>query len=603
MENANHLILLGSVLVLLSIFAGQIFTRIGAPLLLVFLGLGMLAGEDGVGGLHFDDFDLTFLTGNVALALILFDGGLRTSRATFRLAAAPAVALATIGVALTAVIVGFVAAPLLGLDLTQGMLMGAIVASTDAAAVFMLLNRQNTAIERRVGATLQVESGFNDPMAVFLTVALVMAVQSGHELFTLDSLILLTRQLIGGLVVGLGAGFGLLWVVNRVTIASGLYPILVATFAVFSFAVAQAVHGSGFLAVYLTGLVFGFGRHRARQLIERFHEGLAWLSQITMFLLLGLLVTPSKLLPDLLPALGVAGALILLARPAAVLLCLLPFRFNAREIVFSSWVGLRGAVPIFLATIPVVAGLPDAATYYNIAFVVVITSLLLQGWTIMPVARWLGLLVPAAPDGGEQIDLGTPPHGDRDLLAYKVGVGSNAVRKPYATLGLPNRARVLAVLRGNSVLPRDGIDKLSPADTVLMLAPPETTLALYRLFAPEERRHASNAELLGDFLFDAGMPARNLTSMYGLPIAPDEAELPLGDLLRKHLGHRVVVGDRVNIGPVQFIVAEMTDSKIMRVGMALQRRRPPAHNALIRTKWRWRRFRRRIRRMLTRKTG
>ncbi len=269
-ENADHLILLGAVLVLLSIFAGLVFTRIGAPLLLVFLGLGMLAGENGIGGLAFSDFRLTFLVGNVALAIILFDGALRTPRAALRLAAGPAMVLATVGTSITAFIVGLAAAPLLGLSLTEGVLMGAILASTDAAAVFLLLNRRGSAIERRVGATLEVESGFNDPMAVFLTLLLVEALQHGGSILSWDALLSLLQQMGGGAIVGLLGGYVLLWVVNRINIATGLYPILVVAFAVFVFAAAQSIHGSGFLAVYLTGLVFGFGRHRARQLIARF---------------------------------------------------------------------------------------------------------------------------------------------------------------------------------------------------------------------------------------------------------------------------------------------------------------------------------------------
>src|SRR6185312_7820932 len=222
-----------------------------------------------------------------------------------RLAAAPAVVLATVGTSITAFIVGLAASPLLGLTLTEGALMGAILASTDAAAVFLLLNRRGSAIERRVGATLEIESGFNDPMAVFLTLLLVEALQHGTGIFTLKALLSLVQQAGGGAVVGLAGGYAMLWLVNRVNVATGLYPILVMAFAVFVFAAAQSIHGSGFLAVYLCGLVFGFGRHRARQLIARFHDGLAWLSQIVMFLLLGLLVTPAHLLTDLAAALGV----------------------------------------------------------------------------------------------------------------------------------------------------------------------------------------------------------------------------------------------------------------------------------------------------------
>ncbi len=593
-ENVDHLILLGAVLVLLSILVGLVFARIGAPLLLVFLGLGMLAGENGVGGLAFSDFRLTYLVGNVALAIILFDGALRTPRAALRLAAAPAMVLATIGTALTAFIVGLVAAPLLGLSLLQGVLLGSILASTDAAAVFLLLNRRGGAIERRVGATLEIESGFNDPMAVFLTLLLVGALQQGSSIFSLQALLALLLQAGGGAAVGLLGGYAMLWLVNRVNIATGLYPILVVAFAVFLFADAQAVHGSGFLAVYVAGLVFGFGRHRARQLIARFHDGLAWLSQIVMFLLLGLLVTPEHLLADLAAGLAVALVLMLLARPIAVTVCLAPFRFARGEIAFISWVGLRGAVPIFLATIPVVAGLPNAATYFNIAFVVVIASLVIQGWTIAPAARLLDLIVPAAPDSGDQVDLGNALRGDRDIMAYKVGTGSVAQRRPFAAINLPDRVRVLAVLRENAVLPRDALERLQGGDTMLVLAPPESTLAMDRLFAGDGGKTAASLGSLGDFTFDAAAPAASIAGLYNLVLTPQELGLSIGQVLAGRLKRKPVVGNRVEIGAAQLVVAEMAEDEIAKVGLFLHRRRPPVRGTVMMMRRRARQWRRRF---------
>lgn len=581
-------------LVLLSILVGLVFARIGAPLLLVFLGLGMLAGENGVGGLAFSDFRLTYLVGNVALAIILFDGALRTPRAALRLAAAPAMVLATAGTALTAFIVGLAAAPLLGLSLMQGVLLGAILASTDAAAVFLLLNRRGGAIERRVAATLEIESGFNDPMAVFLTVLLVGALQQGESIFSVHALITLLLQVGGGVLVGLGGGYAMLWTVNRVNIATGLYPILVVAFAVFVFALAQAAHGSGFLAVYVAGLVFGFGRHRARQLIARFHDGLAWLSQIVMFLLLGLLVTPEHLLADLAAGLVVALVLMLLARPIAVTACLVPFRFARGEIAFVSWVGLRGAVPIFLATIPVVAGLPNAATYFNIAFVVVIASLVIQGWTILPAARLLDLIVPAAPDPGDQVDLGNALRGDRDIMAYKVGAGSLAQHRPFAALNLPDRVRVLAVLRENAVLARDALEKLQASDTMLVLAPPESTLAMDRLFAGDGGKTVAQLGSLGDFTFDAAAPSASIANLYNLSLTPEELGLSIGQVLKQRLKRTPVVGNRIEIGLAQLVVAEMAEDEIVKVGLFLRRRRPPVRGTVMMLRRRARQWRRRF---------
>lgn len=593
MDFAFSLILIGATLVLVSIFASLVFARIGAPLLLLFLGIGMLVGEDGPLGVKFDDFQLVYVLGSVALGVILFDGGLRTSRSTLRLAAGPSITLATVGVIITAGIAGLAASPLLGLNLVEGFLLGAIVGSTDAAAVFPLLNRRSNAIERRVGATLEVESGFNDPMAVFLTVLLVEVLAAKTEFSTLHALGLFMTQMAGGAAIGLAGGAALLWAVNRVSIATGLYPILVATGSIFIFALAHTVHASGFLAVYVAGLIFGLGRHRARQHIARFHDGLAWLSQIVMFLLLGLLVTPSKLVPALAPTLLVALALMLVARPLAVAICLLPFRFTWSEIAFIAWVGLRGAVPIFLATIPVVSGVPNAAVYFNAAFVVVIASLIVQGWTILPAARWLGLMVPPSPQTGDQVDLGAPMTGDRDMLSYRVGLNSLAVQREFARLGLPERTRVLAILRNNVVLARNSIERLQAGDTLLILTPPEATLALDRLFAPRAAR--AEDEVIGDFVFDATALAGSLATLYGLPIPDADVGLNLGELLRKRLGRRPVVGDRVDLGPAQLVVADMEGERLVKIGLLLHRRRAPARGTVVALRRRWRRMKRRLR--------
>ncbi|MGE0154081.1 MAG: potassium/proton antiporter [Reyranellaceae bacterium] len=594
MDLAFSLILAGAALVLVSIFASLVFARIGAPLLLLFLIIGMLVGVDGPGGVAFDDFRLVYVAGSVALAVILFDGGLRTSRESLRLAAGPAITLATAGVLLTAGIAGLAAAPLLGIGLVEGFLLGAIVGSTDAAAVFPLLNRRSNAIERRVGATLEVESGFNDPMAVFLTVLLVEILAAKGSLTTAHALELFLTQMAGGTALGVLGGGALLWAINRVSIATGLYPILVATGSIFVFALAHTLHASGFLAVYIAGLVFGLGRHRARQHIARFHDGLAWLSQIVMFLLLGLLVTPSNLLPELGPELVMAVALMFLARPVAVALCLAGFRFTWSEIAFIGWVGLRGAVPIFLATIPMVSGLPNAAIYFNVAFVVVIASLIVQGWTILPAARWLGLIVPPSPQTGDQVDLGAPMGGDRDMLSYRVGLDSLATKRDFTQLRLPERTRVLAILRNNVVLARNSIERLQAGDTLLVLTPPEHTLALDRLFAARAAR--AEDEVIGDFVFDAAASAGSLATLYGLPLGEADAALTLGELMRRKLGRKPVVGDRAQIGPAQLVVAEMAGERIAKIGLLLHRRRAPARGTLVALRRRFRQLRRQLRR-------
>ena len=438
MEFANNLILLGAGLVTLSIFAGLVSSRIGAPLLLVFLGLGMLAGEDGPGGILFDDFQAAYIAGSIALAVILFDGGLRTTRQSIRSAWAPSLMLATVGVLATAIICGLFAAWALDLNWLQGLLVGSTVASTDAAAVFFLLRLHGLGLKERPGATLEVESAINDPMAIFLTILCVELLQSGAADLSWQSAWVFTgtflSQIAGGAIFGLVGGWLLLQLVNRLELAPGLYPIFALSFVLFTFGVAQAVGASGFMAVYLAGLVLGNRRHRATQLINRFHDGLAWLCQIMMFLMLGLLVTPSEILPSLAPSLAIAIFLIVAARPVAVVLCLLPFRFTWQEAAFISWVGLRGAVPIFLGTIPVLAGVESAQIFFIVAFVVVLTSLVIQGWTIAPAARLLGLERPPRPAAPLRAEIDLPGRSGRDMAAYTVQPFSMATRRPLARL-------------------------------------------------------------------------------------------------------------------------------------------------------------------------
>jgi cell volume regulation protein A len=374
----------------------------------VFLVLGMLAGEDGPGGIRFDDFETAYLIGTLALAVIIFDGGLRTSRDTFRVALWPAVSLATAGVLVTAALLGLLAAWVLRLSWLEGMLLGAIVGSTDAAAVFALLRTQGAALKKRVASTLEIESGSNDPMAIFLTVALLELLVAGKSGLEASMALSFVRQFTIGALLGVAGGKLLVWLINRLRLITGLYPLLAAAGGLLIFAVAAQLGGSGFLAIYLAGLVLGNSRLQAAQNILRVHDGLAWLSQIVMFLILGLLVTPSQLAPIAVPALVLAAALMLLARPVAVVLSLLPFGFPWREQLYIGWVGLRGAVPIVLALFPAMYGVDNARLYFNVAFFVVLISLLLQGWTIAPAARWLGLEAPPQIEPVQRVTVDIP---------------------------------------------------------------------------------------------------------------------------------------------------------------------------------------------------
>jgi cell volume regulation protein A len=390
MNTAHELILLGGALGLVSVFAGVIGSRFNAPLLLVFLVLGMLAGEDGPGRLPFADFSVAYLTGSIALAIILFEGGLKTERAMIRMAVWPSLVLATFGVVVTAGIVAVAAVWLLAIPWNEALLIGAVLAPTDAAAVNTLLRTARVAVPERVTATLEIESGLNDPMSVFLTVT-VLEVFTHPEAFGAGhAIILFLEEMLGGALIGLAAGFVLLRLLRKLPVQASLYPVLAVTCVLVVFGGAQMIGASGFLAVYLMGLVVGVNQFEAQRSVVYASEAFAWLAQIVLFLMLGLLVTPHEIIPLVRTIVIVTAVLVLIARPVATFASLLPFGFSPRETAFASWVGLRGAVPIYLTIIPVLAGSHHAVLLFGITFGVVIVSLVLQGWTIPLAGRALG---------------------------------------------------------------------------------------------------------------------------------------------------------------------------------------------------------------------
>ena len=351
LDSVSIAILLGAVLVMAGILSSLLALRFGAPLLLVFLLIGIMAGEAGPGRIEYDDLRTTYLVGSVSLALILFDGGLRTRFQNIKAVLAPSMVLATVGVLLTALITAPVARYVLDLNWTEASLVGAVVASTDAAAVFLLVHAQGLRLRPRVGATLEAESGTNDPFAVFLTLMLVELISVGGSSFGHVAMEL-GREAVLGAVIGIAGGRLVVLALNRVALPQGLHAPFVLTAALVIFGTAQIVHASGFLAVYLAGIIIGNRPTRAHNALVTFLDAATWLAQIVMFVLLGLLAWPERLPQRVLPALAIAVALMLVARPLAVFLCLVPFRFNWREKLFIAWTGLRGAVAIFLASIP-----------------------------------------------------------------------------------------------------------------------------------------------------------------------------------------------------------------------------------------------------------
>ena len=564
LDNVSLAILLGSLLVLAGILSSLIAFRFGAPLLLVFLLVGMLAGEGGPGGLRFDDVATAYTVGSVALALILFDGGLRTRFATFRNVLAPSIALATAGVLITTLLTAPVAKLVLGIGWLQALLVGAVVASTDAAAVFLLINSGGLRLRPRVRATLEVESGTNDPFAVFLALLLVEILLVGNQSWT-HAFITFGRDALFGAVIGVGGGRIITLVLNRLSLAQGLHAPFVAVSALVVFAFANAVHSSGFFAVYLAGLVVGNRQTRAHNSVIVFLDAVTWLAQIVMFVLLGLLVWPQRLAESAPGAVAVAVVLMLVARPVAVFLCLAPFKYPWREKLFISWVGLRGAVGIFLASIPLMVGLPAAPRYFDVAFVVVLLSLLVQGWTVAFAARKLDISFTRSDPVPRRVELDLPGQLAREIVGYPVPANS-----PYLRRGLiPNWARPTLIVRKEEILTPAEADPVREGDYVYLLAPPEKAQALDRFFMNMPPPQKPDPRLLGDFFVNGTATLGALAEIYGLQVAADHTEVSLADFFTENLGRAAKTGNIVQLGPIALLAHKVENGRVTTVGLRL----------------------------------
>jgi len=477
----EYLLLSAAVLLLVSILASKASGRLGVPALALFLVIGMLAGSDGPGGIYFDDSRLAQWLGVIALAFILYAGGLDTDWARIRPVLAPGLALSTVGVLLTAIVMGLFAVVALGFTPLQGLLLGAIVSSTDAAAVFTVLRARSVRLREPLEPLLELESGSNDPMAVFLTVALT-GLLTTSEANVLRLVPVFFQQMLLGAFLGYGMGRAMAWIVNHVRLqVEGLYPVLTVALTLLTYAGTAVLGGNGFLAVYLAGLIMGRGDFIHKRSLLRFHDGLAWLMQIAMFLVLGLLVFPSRLPAVAGVALLAALSLIFIARPIGVALTLLPFRMPVRDQAMIAWVGLRGAVPIILATFPRLANLPQADLIFNIVFFVVLASVLIQGTTITPVARWLRVTARPAPPVRPPLEVTT---GDLkgELLEMVVPPGSAAIGRQILELGLPRGALIVVIGRGSEHIVPDGNTLLAPGDHLLILADEAVLEATRRSF-------------------------------------------------------------------------------------------------------------------------
>lgn len=462
-------------LLLAGVLASKASSRLGVPALLIFLGVGMIAGSEGLGGIVFDDPQPAMLVGSIALGLILFDGGMRTDLSTMdRRVIVDGLLLSTLGVFLTGGIVALAAVWGLGLDWSTGLLLGAIVSSTDAAAVFSVLRSRSIGISRTMRSLLEFESGSNDPTAVFLTTSLI-ALSQAQSPSTPLLLALFAYKLVGGAVIGVALGRLLVWGLNRIELEyEGLYPVMTLAGAGVTFGVGELLGTSGFMAVYVAGLVMAGRIFIHRRSIMRFHDGVAWLMQITMFLILGLLVFPSQLPTAAAAGTLVAAVLVLVARPVAVFLSLPLSRLSLREKGFVSWVGLRGAAPIVLATFAVVADVPGAQWIFNVVFFTVVVSALIQAPTIAPAARWLGVSAPAEAEAVAPLEITAAEDLGVKIRRLVIPPGSPAIAGRLFEIGGPSRPLVVMLRRGGRIFVPTGATVLDEGDELFCLGAPES---------------------------------------------------------------------------------------------------------------------------------
>jgi cell volume regulation protein A len=557
-EAITHTLLVAALLLFAAIALSAVSQRLGVPSLLVFLAVGLVATElPGAPAVEID-VETAALIGNLALAVILLDGGLRTRFGTLRMVAGPALTLATAGVLVTASVVGAAAVALLGFDWRYGLLLGAIVGSTDAAAVFALLGGGGLRLNERVEATLEVESGLNDPMAVFLTIAMIELIRTpGSDLGTLVPLFL--QQLLVGLAVGALLGRLLGRVVARIRLGEGLYVLLIQSGGLAVFALASVLGGSGFLAIYLAGMIVANQRRHVTVDVLRVSDGFAWLAQAGMFLLLGVITDIGELTTVVSgPVLVVVLGLMLIARPLAAVLCLLPFRYPRREIAFIGWVGMRGAVPIVLALFPLLAGLPQATLLFHIAFLITLVSLLLQGSTLGIAARLAGVERPlgSVALSSATLEGGEPP---REVVQFMVAAGSQVTTGALADVDWPEQVRVVEVCRNGAIL---DAARLQTGDLVTVVAPEAVIPALETLFGPP----ASGGELT----LDPATTVGDLFEYYGRELPADSGPaMPLTEFVSRRLHRRAAAGDVLNVNGLRLTVRQSEHGWARRVGLRL----------------------------------
>jgi len=480
---ADNILLISSVLLLISVLAGKAINRLGVPTLIFFLVVGILAGSEGIGGIYFDNTALAQFIGVVALNFILFSGGLDTHWKSIRPILWRGISLSTIGVLMTSVVIALFMHYVFGFTMAEGMLLGAIVSATDAAAVFSILRSKGIGLKGYLRPLLELESGSNDPMAYFLTIALTGIVATGETNVAQLVPQFFAEFLLGG-AIGLLMGKASVWIINHIGLKTeGLYPVLTLALALFTYSATHSIGGNGFLAIYLSALIMGNSNMLHRRSLTRFYDGQAWLMQIILFLTLGLLVFPSRILPLAGIGLLIAAFVMFVARPVGVFTALAFFKSNTRSKLFISWVGLRGGVPIVFATYPLLAGVAKAELIFNLVFFISVSSVLLQGTTLSLVARWLRVSIPANARKKVGLDFDAADTIRSERAAITVPPGAKVIGRQLYELGIPDTVQLLLIEREQVFIKPVGATRLMRGDILsLVAADKESIEAVRRLF-------------------------------------------------------------------------------------------------------------------------
>lgn len=564
MDFVNFPLLLMSALLIFSILTSLVSTKANIPLILVFLCIGLMVGDGGgLGLVGFHSAKMAFFIGNVALALILFDSGYQTSFKSYRMTAVPSLLLATVGVLLTTLLLAPAAYYILNISWLQAMLLAAIISSTDSASVFFLLRMGGVSVRDKIKSTLEIESGSNDPMAIFLTFSFITLIQAHADGFSWRLFTNFIEQMGIGAIAGLFIAYVVKKIINKVELDTALYPILLIAMVIAGFAVTNVLGGSGFLALYIAGIFLGNSKLHGHHQILRVQTTLTWLCQIIMFMSLGLYANVSEFPSVFTPSMILGALLIVVSRPLAVFLCLAPFKYTFLEKVFISFVGLRGATSILLALTPLVMHLPYAETFFNIIFLMVLMSLAIQGFFIIPVARMCHVTLPIVEKPAEKSEIDLPGLSDSYLVTYKLSENTPAVHgKP-----IPKWARPIIIKRDGFSYNAYNIRSLKPDDRVYLFASSEKKIQF--LDSLYGGGLTLNSEDFGAFTLKPDTPLKELVLLYGIKINKRIQDKTICDVLNQNFAD-IEVGDRFRLDAVELIIRKMDGCSVEEIGLDLE---------------------------------